>query len=62
MTFNEARDLRIGEKVKTKNGDELEVYMLNEFISFDGKKTIFVKCKTENGGIMKLGHKQLIRL
>lgn len=63
MTFNEARDLRIGEKVRTRSGDEFEVFVLNEFISsLTGKKTIYVKCKTKSGGIMKFSHKELVRL
>ena len=62
MTFNEARDLRIGEKVKRRNDDHTyEVFSLNEFISAtDGKKIIYVKCKTPSGGIMKFSHKELV--
>ena len=62
MKFDEARDLRIGEKVKRRNDDCIyEVYTLNEFISAtNGKKIIYVKCKTSNGEIMKFSHKELV--
>ena len=58
MRINDARNLRIGEKVMT--GFPITVWSLNEFISPLGKNTIiYVKGKTENGDIMKFSHKEL---
>ena len=60
MRINDARNLRIGEKVMTTGGFPITVWSLNEFISPLGKNTIiYVKGKTENGDIMKFSHKEL---
>lgn len=60
MRINDARNLRIGEKVMTPGGFLITVCSLNEFISSLGKNTIiYVKGKTENGDIMKFSHKEL---
>lgn len=60
MRINDARNLRIGEKVMTPGGFPIIVCSLNEFISPLGKNTIiYVKGKTENGDIMKFSHKEL---
>ena len=64
MTLDEARNLKIGEKVMTKmHGYELEVHGLHEHISWtNGKTTIYVRCKDENGMLMKYKHKELSRI
>lgn len=64
MTLNEARNLRFGEKVKIKkNGILLEVCGLNEFIPAVGGNTIiYVRGKSEDGGMMKFGHKELSKI
>lgn len=60
MRINDARNLRIGEKVMTPGGFPITVWSLNEFIFSLGKNTIiYVKGKTENGDIMKFSHKEL---
>lgn len=60
MRINDARNLRIGEKVMTPGGFSITVLSLNEFIPSLGKNTIiYVKGKTENGDIMKFSHKKL---
>lgn len=51
MRINDARNLRIGEKVMTPGGFPITVWSLNEFISPLGKNTIiYVKGKTEKWG------------
>ena len=63
MTLKKARDLRVGQKVKTKSGEEYEVCGLSEFISaLSRNTTIYVRCKTENGGIIKFSHKELVEV
>ena len=60
MRINDARNLRIGEKVMTPGGFPITVWSLNEFTSSLVKNTIiYVKGKTENGDIMKFSHKEL---
>ena len=60
MRINDARNLRIGEKVMTPDGFPIIVLSLNEFISLSEKNTIiYVKGKTENGSIVKFSHKEL---
>ena len=60
MTLKDAKNLRIVEKVKSRNGVELEVCWLNEFMSSTGGSTIiYVRGKTKDGGMMKFSHKEL---
>ena len=60
MKINDARNLRIGEKVMTPGGFPITVCSLNEFISPLGKNTIiYVRGTTENGNMMKFSHKEL---
>lgn len=61
MTLKDARNLRIGERVKARNGNEFEVCGLNEFVPATGGNTIiYIRCKTETGSMMKFSHKELI--
>lgn len=63
MKLNEARNLRIGEKVKSKNDIELEVCGLNEYMPLCGGDTIiYVRGKTEDGSMMKFSHKELSKI
>lgn len=64
MTLDEARNLKIGEKVKTKiHGYELEVHGLHEHISWtSGKTTIYVRCKDDKGVLIKYKHKELNKI
>ena len=61
MTLGEAKNLKIGEKVKTKMyGYIYEVQGLHEHISWtNGKTTIYVRCKDEKGVLLKFKHKEL---
>ena len=64
MTLKDARELRVGEKVKSKYTEYVyEVFMLNEYISPIKRNTIiYVLCKTESGEITKFSHKELVLL
>lgn len=63
MTLKEAKNLKIGEKVKARNGIELEVQGLNEFIpAIGGNTIIYVRGKVEDGSIMKFSHKELDKI
>lgn len=60
MTLKDARNLRIGERVKTRNGNKFEVCGLNEFIPATGRNAIiYIRCKTETGNMIKFSHKEL---
>ena len=60
MKINDARNLRIGQKVMTPGGFPINVWSLDEFISPLGRNTIiYVKGKTDKGDIMKFSHKEL---
>jgi heat shock protein HspQ len=61
MTFDDARNLKIGQFVYHKmHGYKLEVISLDEYISMTGRnKLIYVKCKDNNGDIMRCDHKKL---
>lgn len=62
MTLKDAKNLNIGEKVKSKNGIELEVCGLHEHMPWcGGSAIIYVRGKTENGDMMKFNHKELIK-
>ena len=61
MTIKDAKNLRIGEMVKSKSGIEIEVCGLHEHRPWCGGNTIiYVRGKTENGDMMKFSHKELI--
>ena len=60
MRINDARKLKVGQKVMTPRGFLITVKSLNEFTSAIGRQTIvYVKGTTEEGNIMKFGHKEL---
>ena len=60
MTLKDAKNLRIGAKVKHKNGMKLEVCGLHEFIpALGGNTIIYVRCEAEDGSMMKFSHKEL---
>ena len=62
MRVTDARDLRIGERVKTKYGYEVEVVSLHEHIPFNKTTpTIYVTCKEIGGCLRKFSHKELIK-
>lgn len=61
MKISDARNLRIGQIVKTKDGIEMEVFSMNEFIpATGGSAIIYIKCKTKDGYMMKFSHKELV--
>ena len=63
MTLKDAKNLRIGEKVKSRNGIELEVSGLNEFIpALGGNTIIYVIGKVSDGSEMKFSHKELSKI
>ena len=63
MLLKDAKNLRFGEKVKTKNGMELEVCGLHEHIPLCGGNTIiYVRGKAEDGSMMKFSHKELSKI
>lgn len=60
MRIQEARKLKIGQKVITPMGFIITVISLTEFRHMIGNKVIiYVKGKTEEGNIMKFSHKEL---
>lgn len=60
MKITEARNLKTDQRVKDKRGNEFTVWTMNEFIPATGGNTIiYIKCKDENGNIMKFSHKEL---
>ena len=60
MRIQEARKLKIGQKVITPMGFIITVTSLTEFRHTIGNKVIiYVKGKTEEGNIMKFSHKEL---
>ena len=60
MRISEARKLKEGDVVITPHGFPLRVCSISEFNSPLGKNTIvYVKGKTDTGGLMKFSHKEL---
>ncbi len=60
MTIKQARELKVGQKITDKMfGEEYEVVSLEEFRTFRGSTLIYVRCKTENGELMKFSHKEI---